>query len=224
MKQLIALFLIVCCTISGHALAESAYITDEFKVTVRSGESAQHRIISMLKTGTSVNVVSRNAQSGYAKIKLPNGREGYVLSRQLLEKPVARDQLAALQEEVALLKTAPGELQVKLSGLTKQYNELQRAHKELGSMKRDIEQELASLQRTSANALRISSERNELRKQVAELTRTTEELQQEKRELENSSAQRWFMIGAGVTVGGILIGLILPHLRIRRRKDSWGSL
>ena len=43
------------------------------------------------------------------------------------------------------------------------------------------------------------------RKQVAELTRSNEELKAEKRELENQGAQRWFMIGSGVVVGGILI-------------------
>jgi SH3 domain protein len=27
-----------------------------------------------------------------------------------------------------------------------------------------------------------------------------------------------------VVVGGIILGLILPSLRVRRRKSSWGSL
>lgn len=210
--------------LSSLALAQTAYVTDQFKITVRSGESAQHRIINMISSGSPVDVISRNADTGYTKIKLASGRTGFVLSRQLLSQPVARDQLATLQAEVEALKTAPGELQGKLAGLTRQYNELQSAHTELQGIKQEIEQELAALKRTSANAVRISNERNELRKQVAELTRSNEELKAEKRELENRSAQRWFMIGGGVTVGGIIIGLLLPHLRIRRRKDSWGSL
>ncbi len=206
------------------ALAERAWVTDEFKITVRSGESPRHKIISMIPSGTPVTVLSRNRATGYSRVRLGNGKEGYVLTRQLLDQPVAREQLAALRKEVAALKTAPSELQQRLSDLTRKYTELQRAHKELQAVKTEIEQELAALKRTSANAVRISNERNELRKQVAELTRSNEELKQEKRELENNSAQRWFMIGGGVTIAGILIGLILPHLRLRRRKDSWGSL
>ena len=218
--------LLLCLTLflSHGILAETAWVTDEFKITVRSGESARHKIIAMLSSGTPVTVLSRNKATGYSRVRLPNGKEGYVLTRQLLKQPVARDQLAALEKEVAALKTAPSELQRKLSEMTRDYGELQRAHKELQAINKEIGQELAALKRTSANAVRISNERNELRKQVAELTRANEELKQEKRELENNSAQRWFMIGAGVTVGGILIGLILPHLRLRRRKDSWGSL
>ena len=173
---------------------------------------------------TRVDVVSRNAQTGYSKVRLPNGREGFILSHQLLDEPVARDRLADLQAEVDALQAAPGELQQRLSGLTREHEDLQASHRELQQIKQEIEQELAALKRTSSNAMRISSERNELRKQVAELTRSNEELKAERRELENRSAQRWFMIGGGVVVAGILIGLILPHLRIRRRKDSWGSL
>jgi SH3 domain protein len=220
-KKLLAL-LFACLT--GLALAEPVYVTDQFSITLRSGESSQHRIISMISSGTRLERISRNPETGYTKVRLPSGREGFVLTRQLLDEPVARDQLAELQAEVDALKAAPGELQQRLSGLTEQHSELQRAHTELQQIKQEIEQELAALKRTSSNAVRISNERNELRKQVAELTRSNEELKAEKRELENQGAQRWFMIGSGVVVGGILIGLLLPHLRIRRRKDSWGSL
>lgn len=215
---------LVFIALSNLAIAESAYVTDQFKITIRSGESSQHRIVSMVPTGSKLEVINKNNKTGYSKVRTANGKEGYALTRQLLNQPVARQQLSALQAEVAILKTAPGELQTKLAALSKQHNSLQQAHKELQGIKRDIEQELAALRRTATNAVRISNERNELRKQVAGLMRTTEEVKQEKRELENSSAQRWFMIGAGVIVGGILIGLILPHLRMRKRKDNWGSL
>jgi len=219
----ILLTLLFAC-LAGAALAEPVYVTDQFKITLRSGESSQHRIVNMISSGTRLERLSLNPKTGYSKVRLPNGREGYVLTRQLLDQPVARDRLAELQAEVDALKAAPGELQQRLTGLTEQHDALQAAHKELQQIKQDIEQELAALKRTSSNAVRISKERNELRKQVAELTRSNEELKADKRELENQSAQRWFMIGSGVVLGGILIGLLLPHLRIRRRKDSWGSL
>jgi SH3 domain protein len=59
---------------------------------------------------------------------------------------------------------------------------------------------------------------------VATMSHDVEDQQQEIRELKNSAVQRWFLIGAGVLLGGIVLGLILPHLRMRKRKDSWGSL
>jgi len=147
----------------------------------------------------------------------PNSREGFVLNRRLLDHPVAREKLEA---EIAALKTIPDKPQRKL---TERHNRLIQEYESLQAEKKRIELELAALKRTSTNTVRITNERNELRKYVTELTRRNEELKQEKRELENNNTQRWFMIGGGVTIAGILIGLILPHLRLHRNKDSWGS-
>lgn len=221
MKKLVV---VLALTFSTLAWGNSAYVTDQFKITMRSGESATHRITRMLPSGTRLDVIAANPQTGYSKVRTEGGVEGYVLTRQLIDQPVARDQLADLQAEVDALKAAPGELQSRLATLTEQHRQLKSTFNTLKSDKQIVDQELAALQRTSANAVRISNERNELRKQVAKLTRDTEDLKQQNRELENNSAQSWFLIGAGVVAGGILLGLILPNLRIRKRKDSWGSL
>lgn len=221
MKKIAILVLILCST---AAFAKTAYVTDELKITLRTGESATHRILRMLPTGERLTVLSSNDESGYSKVRTAAGAEGYVLTRQLVDRPVARDRLAAAEAEVKALKAAPGELSSRLANLTEQHNALLKEHEELKQAKTQVDQEFAALQRTSSNAVRIANERNELRKQVAGLTREVEDVKQQNRELENKTAQNWFLIGAGVVVGGILLGLILPHLRVRRRKSSWGSL
>ena len=223
LKQWLLLFLPLLA-LSVESLAETRYITDQFKVTMRKGESATHRIVKMLPTGEAVNVVSANAKTGYSKVRTADGKEGYVLTHQLVKEPVAREQLTKLQERLTELEAKPGELSAKLAALQNEHTALKSAHAALQKIKQEIETELDALKRTSANAVRISNERNELRSRVATLTRESEDLKQEKRELENGNAQRWFLIGAGVITGGIILGLILPRLRIRRRRDSWGSL
>ena len=75
--------------------AKTAYVTDEFKITLRSGESATHRILRMLPTGEKLNVLSSNPNNGYSKVRTASGAEGFVLTRQLVDQPVARDRLAA---------------------------------------------------------------------------------------------------------------------------------
>jgi SH3 domain protein len=220
-KTIATLILVLCST---TVLAKTAYVTDELKITLRTGESATHRIIRMLPTGERLTVLSTNDDSGYSKVRTENGAEGYVLTRQLVDQPVARDRLAKAEAEVQALKAAPGELSSRLASVTEQYETLKREHEQLQEAKTLVDQEFAALQRTSSNAVRIANERNELRKQVATLTREVEDVKQQNRELENKTAQNWFLIGAGVVVGGILLGLILPHLRVRRRKSSWGSL
>jgi SH3 domain protein len=205
-------------------LRETAYVTDEFRITLRSGESATHRILRMLPTGQRLEVLSKNEESGYSKVRTPTGQEGFVLSRQLLNQPVARDRLAAAEAEVRALKAAPGELRSRLATLTEEHRELRQEHDALQRAKTQVDQEFAALQRTASNSVRIANERNELRKRVTALTREVEDIKQLNRELENKTAQNWFLIGGGVVVGGIILGLILPHLRVRRRKSDWGSL
>ncbi|MCF6280784.1 MAG: TIGR04211 family SH3 domain-containing protein [Candidatus Polarisedimenticolaceae bacterium] len=220
MKQIVALLLLF---ISANALAETSYITDQFKVTMRSGESSEYRVVRMLPSGTAVEVINRSAESGYSHVRA-QGSEGYILTRQLLNEPIAREQLSQLKAEIVDLSSAPDQLKRKLIDLTKQHKALTGAHKELKEIKGKLEQELNGIRRTAANAIRISEERNELGQQVAALTRSVEDLKQENRDLTNQSDQNWFLIGAAVIIGGILIGLILPHLRFQRRKSSWNSL
>ncbi len=205
------------------ATAETRYVTDSFQITMRSGESTTHRITRMLNSGSAVNVLSTNPETGYSKIRI-GGTEGYVLTRQLMNEPSARAQLTTMRDEIKALKAAPGELRSNLMDVQKKYNELLQAHKELQAIKEKQEAELQSIQRTASNAIRISNERNELRKQVASLTREVEDLKQDNRDLSNEATRDWFLIGAGVIIAGILIGLILPHLRFQRRRNSWGTL
>ncbi|MGD8911863.1 MAG: TIGR04211 family SH3 domain-containing protein [Candidatus Thiodiazotropha sp.] len=203
--------------------AETYYVTDSFKIAMRTGESIKHRIIRYLTTGTAVEVISSNRETGYSKVRA-GSKEGFVLTRQLLKEPVARTQLQTMRKEIEALKAAPNELRSNLVELQKNHRELLAAHKELQQIKDKQEQELQSIQRTASNAIRISNERNELRKQVADLTLEAAELKQENRDLSNEAIRDWFLIGAGVIIAGILIGLILPHLRFQRRRSSWGSL
>ena len=191
---------------------------------MRSGESAKHRVVQMIKSGTPVTVLGVNKETGYTEVRTSSGKTGYVLSRQLLNEPVAREQLASLQARIQMLESAPGELSSKLAKLSKDYETLSQTHNSVVKEKDALTQELEELKRVSANAVEINRERKTLRKQVATMSHDVEDQQQEIRELKNSAIQRWFLIGAGVLLGGILLGLILPHLRIRKRKDSWGSL
>jgi SH3 domain protein len=218
------LLLCLLLLLPGLLAAETRYVTDIAKITLRTGESTSHRIIRMLSSGTSLKVLSDNKKTGYSKVRTDNGQVGYILTNKLMKKNSARSQLSALQQELNDLKATPGEQTKTLTDLQQQHSDLRAAHQELQSIKQKQEQELQSIQRTASNAIRISNERNELRQQVASLTRAVADLRQENQDLSNEATRDWFLIGAGVIIAGILIGLILPHLRFQRRRNSWGSL
>ncbi len=208
----------------GTAAAETRYVTDKFKVTMRSGESASHKIVRMLSSGTALEVLGENSETGYSRVRTGNGTTGYILTRQLMQQPSARERLAQAEVRLRELQEEPGKLSAKLAKLQEEHQALNTAHKKLQGTRRELDRELKTVRRTAANAIRISNEREELRKSVTTLTRELEDIKQENRDLHNQTAQNWFMIGAGVIILGIILGLLLPHLRFQRRKSSWGSL
>jgi SH3 domain protein len=218
-----ALLLTLLCSL-GTAQAESRYVTDQFKITLRSGESASHKIVRMLPSGTKLELIRANAETGYSEVRTEGGTEGYVLTRQLMDKPSARERLAAAEARVKELEEEPGKLSSKLATLQDEYQALKEAHSQNTRQNRELSQELESIRRTAADSLRMAEERTTLRKSVADLTRQVADLEQQNRDLSNKEIQNWFLKGAGVIVLGIIIGLILPRLHVQRRRDSWDSL
>lgn len=204
--------------------AETRYVTEETSVPVRRGQTTGHRIARMVATGTPLEVLSIDTKTGYAHVRGDGGLDGYVLLSQLQDEPPARQRLAAAEAKLAELQKAPDQLAIQVSRLRSQYDTLKTDYDQVKADKQRLEQELATIKHTSANAVRIAEERNELRTSVATLTRETEELKQQNRDIDSRNTQRWFLIGGGVAFGGVLLGLILPNLRWRRRKSSWGSL
>ncbi len=222
MKRITIVLALLACV--GSLQAETRYVTDKFKITLRTGESSSNKILKMLPSGTPLELLESNPETGYSRVKTRDGTQGFVLTRQLDRIPSARQRLQEAQKRLEELQQAPEQLSSQLASLQSRYSELEQQHRQLQRQKVQLEQELQGIKRTAANAVRIANERSQLRTQVASLTRQVEDLKQENRELRNESSQQWFLIGAGVISGGILLGLILPHLRFRRRKSSWGSL
>jgi SH3 domain protein len=206
------------------ARADTRYVSDQLEVTLRAGESTRYKIVRMMPSGTPLEVLSVNESTDYARVRTEDGTVGFVLERQLQEEPVARTRIAEMETRLKELQQEPDALTARLAALQSEHADLQSRYQGLERDKQRIEQEYATIRHASANVVDITSDRERLRIQVAELTRERADLQQENRDLKNQTDQRWFMIGAGVLGGGVLIGLLLPHLRLRRRKSSWGSL
>lgn len=205
------------------AQAETQYVTDQLQISMRAGESTRYKIVRMLESGTPLDVLGVNQSTEYARVRTDDGKLGYVPISQLQKEPSARTQLAGMQARLTELQQAPEALTSKLTTLESEHSSLVATAQALKQAKQALEQELATIRHASLNVLEITNERDQLRIQVNGLTREREELLQEQRDITNQIKQRWFMLGAGVLIGGILLGLTLPHLSFRRRKSSWGS-
>ena len=221
MKVYALLFLITL--IPSVVLAENAYVTDEFEVTMRSGPSTQNAILRMLPSGTTVEVVEADEETGYTTIKTASGIEGYVLSRFLMNQPAARDQLAGMRQQVSNLRQRNQELAAREKKATASRDELRQERDSLLKGNENKDTELANIRRVSANAIDINSQNQELQTTLQTMNHRLQAQTSEIQELKDGRNRDWFMAGAAVLIGGILLGLILPKLRMRRR-SSWSDL
>ena len=57
---------------------------------------------------------------------------------------------------------------------------------------------------------------------LVSLERQLQTVQQENQSLKDRTARDWFMVGAAVVLLGIIIGLIIPKIRFRK-KSSWDT-
>ncbi len=220
----ISSFLIISVLMNWAGAGETRYITDQFKIPLRTGDSASHRILRTLKSGTPVELLDTNPDTGYARIRTSDGAIGFVFGYELMNEPSARDRLTEIDTKMQTSQTEAAKLAEQLNNVQGKYRKLQEDNTHLQSVAVRLEQELEGIKRTSASAVQIANERNELRKSVISLIRQVEELKQQNLDKDSETAQRWFLIGGGMVLIGILLGLVLPHLRFQRRRSSWGSL
>lgn len=200
--------------------ADTAYLTDQGEFNLRSGESTRHKIIRILSSGTEVEILGQNEESGYTRIRTLDGTAGYILTRYLQDTPAARSQLKALREQLEELQQEPDQLAAQLSRLKELHDTLKSDYARVEARNQELEETLAEIEHSSANAVKINAERNRLQQEVANLTRTLGELEQENVALRSGDDRRWFLTGAAVAGAGLIIGLILPNLGLRRKRDS----
>ena len=222
MRKLILLCSLILVT-STTIAEEIRYVSDSLIITMRTGQGTSHKIIKSPTTGTRMVLLEEDKESGYSLVRLDNGLEGWVLSRYLVDKPVAKTRLIKAEKEIAVLSKQVDELNQQLSSVSSNKNSLQKSSSQLEKANKALEKELAQIKDISSNQIAINEENKELKEKLLTLKRDMQTVQQENLSLQDSSARDWFLIGAGVLIAGVAMGLIVPNLRFRR-KQTWDSL
>lgn len=221
MKKLLALLCL--CLLTAGLQAQTLYVSDQLEIQLRSGASLQHRILRMLPSGTALEVLEVDQAEGWSRVRAPSGVEGWVLSRFLMPTPSARDRLAAAEQRMARLEQENRQLNATIRELRGEKETVAKERSELDQSSRQLAQELEEIRRTASSALAIDTENKELKGRILSAERQIQTLQQENARLQDRTARDWFMVGAGVVVLGIILGLVIPRIRFRR-KSSWGEL
>jgi len=218
------IFFLVSCllVLSGNAVAETRYVSDTLEITMRSGKGTSFGITRMLRSGTPVEVLNVDKKSGYTQVRTNSGKEGWVLSRFLMKGQAARERLATAEKKLAELELENRKVTTAMAALKEEKVALETNLAALEGESRGVSQELAEIRRTASSALAIDSENKDMKGRMVSLERQLQTVQQENEALKDRTARDWFMVGAAVVLLGIIVGLIIPKIRFRK-KSSWDT-
>lgn len=208
-------FVLLCA--SAALRAETAWVSDEFEINLRTGPSNSNAIRLMLRSGTQLEVLETDNELGYARVRTEGGTEGWVLSRYLASEPPAREQLERLSSQLTDATERGSTIGSQLEAVRRRHEEATARIAGLEQEKQVLEAELADIRNTSANALSLDRQNKDLRQQLTDAEIKVSILEQENEDLTSQKTRNWFLAGALVLLVGIILGLWLPRMRIQRR-------
>jgi SH3 domain protein len=217
MKKIVRIALVCALFATSAAFAAPAWVSDQFEITLRSGPSTSNAIQLMLDSGLRLEVLERDAESGYSRVRTPGGTEGWVLSRYLMSEPSAREQLEKLTSQLTNATSRGSSLDSQMKAVKSEYDSAKKQIAKLEREKAAVEKELSEIRRTAANVLAINDQNKSLMDQLAAAQIRGDTLEQENRQLSGQSTRYWFMTGALVLLVGVILGIWLPRIRWQRR-------
>ena len=205
---------------AGMVTAQTRYVSDELTITLRTGPSTRNAITRNLTSGERLEILEQTDDGSYARVRTANGTEGWVLTQYLQAEPTNEQRLAVAERELETARGRVTALESQVRELTANLGETRTALDASESTGRNLSSELADIREASASAIELRDQNESLRRRVSELQAQVDLVAMENADLGSRSRQNWFVVGAAVLFGGIVIGLVAPSLR-PRRKSSW---
>ena len=206
-----------------QAWSETRYVSDELSIPMRTGASNKHRIVYFPKSGTPLTVKETSDDGNFVRVSSSGGKEGWVETQYLMKQASARNRIVSVSKQLEKSRTKVKELRNKLS-------EIESQNKELGTQVKQTQREIKSqessmekLKRISANPVALANKNKSLEVQLSKLTSSNAMLTEENEELTNESTQDWFILGAAVSLGSLLFGLLITRINWKRKRHSWGD-
>ncbi|MET4694945.1 TIGR04211 family SH3 domain-containing protein [Endozoicomonas lisbonensis] len=218
------MFALAAVWLSGNAAdvqAADKYITDVVYVPLRAGPGNQYRILNQgLRTGTRMTVLEENAGEGFSQVRMSDGTEGFIRTQYLMDLQPARDRLPQEQEKNQQLSAQLKQLQAELQ---QRETELQSARdnlKNTSSMLDEKTTELVSLREATAEPLALDRRNKQLMEENLRYKNRVEVVEAENTQLVRNNSIRWYLYGGGTILVGILLGLFLPMVKLRKKPAS----
>ncbi len=202
---------------------EIRYVTDLIYTPIRTGPGGDYRIVNKgLPSGTQITYFGTTEDGVWAEVETRGGTRGYLRKQYLQVEAPRANQVNALEDELANVRSRAAELEAQLDA---SMDELTSSNEDMSTTARDLaatQQELAEIKRISANAIQLDRLTNELSSKLEDANARNDLLKLENARLEDRIESREFRNGILAVLAGIFIALVIPRLTVkRRRNDGW---
>lgn len=209
-------------SIASNTFADTVYIRDTLYVPLRGGESSEHRILHRgLKSGTALERLEINDDTGYSRVRTNSGIEGWLQTQYLVEEPVASTQLDSISEQLETLQAQHQQTLLQLRESRDSQDEISETRDTLTAEKENLSQQLQRLKELSANVISIDEENKQMSENQKVLLQQIDELNADNDALSSDRAQDWFLRGAGTLLTGLLLGFWIAR-RIYHSRNTGG--
>ena len=182
------------------AQAETKYVTENLTTFVRKGAGDNYKLAGTVKAGEKVTVLQQREK--YSLIRDESNREAWILNSELTSTPSSKDENPRLRAQVQELTTKLNRLD---SDWQQRTTEMQRRTKQAGEQSSKLLEENSQLKRE------LDTFKNKNRDLEAMLDAGKREI-----------AIQWFIYGGAVLGVGLLLGLIIPLIIPKRRRNTGG--
>lgn len=202
--------LILLCLAATSVFGATRYVTDELRISLRSGAGNQYRIVKVLDSGTRLETLE--TEDEWTRVRA--GEEtGWVRAQYLSEQRIAADRLEDAQASLAQTRERASELETTLAETREELSAARAQVEELAAQNADLESQLSD----AAEGLQLSEENTRLRETNGKFEQRIAELEREVDRASHREQREWFLVGAGVLFAGLLAGLIVTRIPWRRR-------
>ena len=202
MKILNVLFATAAILLSSTAISATRYVSDNIYTYLHSGPSSKFRIIGTVRTGEKIKTLSSNKKTKFTQIKTLKGKIGWIQTSEVQNELPAKLVLPTVQED---LKTAK--------------QKLKNIH---DKNKKKMATNIDTIDQQDKLIADLKNEKVSLQKTIMELKEKSLELDLLQSTKKDRVKMEWMINGGGVLLFGLIIGLILPFIpRRKKRQENW---
>ena len=207
---------------SSSLLAQTVYISDEYRVPLRKSPCSRCSILHRgIKSGTALNLIETN-DDGWTHITTQGGLDGWMPSHYLQNTPTARDLITSMEAKLGIAEKKSNQLAEEVKVLKQTNTGLSAELQSTQSTSNEVTSELKTIKKISSNAISINQQNQALLERNGMLQSEIDVLKAANEHLSNRERNTWFLYGVFAVIAGALLTIIIPRLRRRKNFSEWG--